>query len=46
MLAGGNKSVQQFNSNPKTAEAMCTAGQSIFLSINIFLLYCIFDMIR
>ena len=46
MLAGGNKSVQQFNSNPNTAQAMWTAGQSIFLSINIFLLYCILDMIR
>ena len=46
MLAGGNQSVQQFNSNLKTAKAMRAAGQSIFLSINIFLLYCILDTIR
>jgi len=45
-LAGGHQSVKQFNGNLKTAKAMRAAGQSIFLSINIFLLYCIVDTIR
>ena len=40
MLAGGNKSVRQFNSNLKTAKAMRTPRQFIFLSISIFRLYC------
>jgi hypothetical protein len=45
-LAGGHNSVQDFNSNMVTAKAMRTAGQAIFLTINVFLLYCIVDTIR
>ena len=45
-MAGGHQSVKQFNGNLKTAKAMRAAGQSIFLSVNIFLLYCIVDTIR
>jgi len=46
LLAGGHNSVSQFNGNLKTAKAMRAAGQSVFLAINIFLLYCIVDTIR
>ena len=46
MLAGGSNSVKDFNSNLSTAKIMRTVGQSIFLTINVFLLYCILDTIR
>jgi hypothetical protein len=46
MLAGGHKNVQQFNANLSTAKAMRVAGQSIFLAINVILLYCIVDTIQ
>jgi hypothetical protein len=40
LLAGGQ---QYFVQNYKKARDMRVAGQAIFLSINVFLLYCIFD---
>jgi hypothetical protein len=46
LLAGGSNSVKQFNSNLVTAKVMRTVGQSVFLTINVFLLYCIVDAIR
>jgi hypothetical protein len=46
LLAGGHNNVRDFNANLHTAKAMRLAGQGIFLSINVFLLYCIFDAIR
>ena len=46
MLAGGSNSVKDFDSNLLTAKIMRTVGQSIFLAINVFLLYCILDTIR
>ena len=45
-MAGGSNSAKDFNPNLLTAKIMRTVGQSIFLSINIFLLYCILDAIR
>ena len=45
LLAGGANSAKDFNSNLLTAKIMRTVGQSVFLSINIFLLYCIVDTI-
>jgi hypothetical protein len=45
-LAGGADNVQQFNSGLTRAKAMRAAGQGVFLSINIFLLYCITRAIR
>ena len=38
--------MKDFNSNLLTAKIMRTVGQSVFLSINVFLLYCILDTIR
>jgi len=46
MLAGGHNNVRQFNANLHTAKAMRLAGQSIFLTINVFLLFCIYYAIR
>jgi len=46
LLAGGSNSVQEFHSNLTTAKIMRVVGQSVFLSINVFLLYCITDTIR
>ena len=46
LLAGGSNSVKDFDSNLLTAKIMRTVGQSIFLAINVFLLYCILDTIR
>jgi hypothetical protein len=46
LLAGSSTNVKQFNANLHTAKAMRIAGQSIFLAINAFLLYCIADAIR
>ena len=46
LLAGGHNNVHDFDSNMVTAKAMRTAGQAIFLTINVFLLYCIIDTIR
>ena len=46
LMAGGHNGIQEFNGNLITAKAMRTAGQSVFLVINIFLLYCIVDTIR
>jgi hypothetical protein len=43
-LKGGQGDVR--DSNTVTAKAMRTAGQAAFLTINVFLLYCIFDTIR
>jgi hypothetical protein len=43
LLAGDT--VAEFNANIHTARAMRLSGQSIFLSINVFLLYCVFDAI-
>ena len=45
-MAGGSNSVKDFDSNLLTAKIMRTVGQSIFLAINVFLLYCILDTIR
>ena len=45
-LAGGAKTVQEFQSGLVRAKAMRVAGQSVFLSINVFLLYCIYDAIK
>jgi hypothetical protein len=42
LLAGGR---QYFEQNFSKARAMRVAGQSIFLAINVFLLYCIYDSI-
>ena len=42
LLAGGQAN---FNANFTTAKAMRAAGQSIFLAINVCLLYCIYDAI-
>jgi len=42
MLAAGQNSYQE---NYKKARAMRVAGQSIFLAIHVFLLYCIYDAI-
>jgi hypothetical protein len=46
MLAGGRDDVRDFDASLTKAKAMRVAGQSIFLIINIFLLYCIYDAIR
>jgi hypothetical protein len=46
MSTGGSNSVKDFNSNLSTAKIMRTVGQSIFLTINVFLLYCILDTTR
>ena len=46
MLAGGSTSVKNFNSSLSTPKIMRTVGQSTFLAINVFLLYCILDAIR
>jgi hypothetical protein len=46
LLSGGFDDVQSFNVNLQTAKAMRTAGQSVFLAINVFLFYCIIDAIR
>jgi len=46
LLAGGATNVKQFNANLTTAKDMRLAGQSVFLAINTFLVYCIFDSIR
>ena len=45
-MAGGSDSVKDFDSSLSTAKIMRTVGQSIFLAINVFLLYCILDAIR
>ncbi|RDB27764.1 hypothetical protein Hypma_003229 [Hypsizygus marmoreus] len=45
-LAGGSKSVKDFNSSLLQAKIMRVVGQSIFLAINSFLLFCIFDALR
>jgi len=45
-MAGGHHSVSEFNGNLTTPKAMRAAGQSVFLAISIFLLYCILDTIR
>ena len=42
LLSGGQQNFQQ---NYSKARAMRVAGQSIFLAINVFLLYCIIDAI-
>jgi hypothetical protein len=42
LLSGGQ---QYFVQNFKTARDMRVAGQSIFLAIHVFLLYCIYDAI-
>src|SRR5882762_11917455 len=46
MSTGGSNTVKDFNSNLSTAKIMRTVGQSIFLTINVFLLYCILDTTR
>ena len=46
LLAGGSDSAKQFNSNQVAPKIMRTVGQSVFLSINAFLLYCILDTIH
>jgi hypothetical protein len=46
MIAGGHNNVQDFNPNMRAGKALRIAGQSIFLSITVFLLYCIYDAIR
>ena len=47
LLAEGSNFVKDFNSNTLlTVKILRTLAQSVFLSINIFLLYCIVDTIR
>ena len=46
MMAGGHQTVQEFRGNLGNYTAMRAAGQSVFLVINIFLLYCVVDSIR
>jgi hypothetical protein len=46
MLAGDRTNVRDFDANVTTAKAMRVTGQAIFLSINVFLLYCLYDGIR
>ena len=46
LLARGFNSEKDFNSNLLTPKIMRTVGQSVFLSINAFLLYCILDTIH
>ena len=45
-MRAGQNSVRGFDPNIVTAKAMRTAGQATFLTINIFLIYCIIDTIR
>jgi peptidoglycan biosynthesis protein MviN/MurJ (putative lipid II flippase) len=45
-MTGTGNGVQDFTANLKTAKALRTTGQAVFLTINIFLLYCIVDTIR
>jgi hypothetical protein len=46
LLVGGHNSVKDFNTKMSNAIAMRTTGQSVFLAINIFLLFCILGTIR
>jgi len=46
LLAGGHTNVKDFNANLHTAKVLRLTGQSIFLTINVFLLYCIANTIR
>jgi hypothetical protein len=46
MLAGGRNNVLEFDADLPKAKAMQVAGQGIFLSINVYLLYCIIDTIH
>jgi hypothetical protein len=46
LLAGNHTNARDFDANITKAKAMRVAGQAIFLSINVFLLYCIYDAIR
>lgn len=41
LLAGGSNNVEGFNANLVKAKILRTVGQSIFLSINVFLSFCI-----
>jgi hypothetical protein len=45
LLTGGVNNVKDFNTKKTDAIAMRTTGQSIFLAINIFLLFCVFNTI-
>jgi hypothetical protein len=44
-LAGGLQSAQDFHNVITRAKAMRAAGQAIFLSVTVFLVYCIYDTI-
>lgn len=46
LLVGGANNVTEFNTHMTSAKAMRTAGQSIFLAINAFLLFCVLGTIR
>jgi hypothetical protein len=46
MLAGGHSNVLDFHATLSRAKAMRVAGQSVFLSVNVFLLFCICDTIQ
>jgi hypothetical protein len=46
MLANGPNNTKDFDKVLRTAKAMRVTGQSVFLSITTFLLYCILDAIR
>ncbi|KIM37943.1 hypothetical protein M413DRAFT_76503 [Hebeloma cylindrosporum] len=46
LLAGGSNTIEDFDASLSTAKIMRTVGQSIFLAINTFLLYCIVDTIH
>ncbi|KDQ49806.1 hypothetical protein JAAARDRAFT_212021 [Jaapia argillacea MUCL 33604] len=45
LITGGAQNSTQFKNLPQ-AKGMRTAGQAIFLSMSIFLLYCIYDTIQ
>lgn len=45
LLAGTHGDIDAFNQRMPTAKGLRTAGQSVFLVINTFLLYCIFNVI-
>jgi hypothetical protein len=46
MLAGGHSNVHQLNANLVNEKVMRVVGQSIFLLVNVYLLYCIFRVIK
>jgi hypothetical protein len=45
-ITGGSETVADFKTNLSRAKAMRVAGQAIFLSMTVFLGYCLFDTIK